>query len=114
MVSNQTIGPTFTFQAIDIPNPPPNYKLPNDLSKIAGLYSIICLKKDMLVEIYCKNHDIADDIVNRVDRLFKASTTYFNKKSIMCILFSNKIIGALTRIFFHYCTHEIEKRMDIT
>ena len=65
MVFNQT----FTFQAIDVPNPscPPNYKLPNVPSKTTGLYSIICLEKDMLVKICGGNHDISNGIINGAD-----------------------------------------------
>jgi hypothetical protein len=110
-VFNDTIGPTFTFQATDIPNSscPPNFKLPNDPSKTAGLYSMIHLKNDMLVELCAGNYDVSDGLVNGADGIFKGSTTYSNK-SIMWILFFNSKVGSLTREkSVHFYTIEIEK-----
>jgi hypothetical protein len=63
-----------------------SYKLSNDLSKIIGLYSTINIKKDMLVEFCADNYATSNGLVNGVDGIFKASTTYC-EKTIIWIMF---------------------------
>ncbi len=80
-----TLGPTFIFKTMDINHQscPPSYKLSNDLSKTIGLHSIINKKKDMLVELCVDNYATSNGLVNGVDDIFKASTTYCEKNHYM-------------------------------
>jgi len=86
----KTLGPTFIFNAMDISHQscPPFYKFSNDLSKIVGLYFIINIKKDMLVELCVNNYATSNGLVNGADHIFKASTTYC-EKTIIWIMFQN-------------------------
>jgi hypothetical protein len=62
---------------------PSSYKLSNDPSKTIGLHFIINIKKDMLVELCASNYATFDNLVNGVDSIFKASTTYCEKNYYM-------------------------------
>jgi hypothetical protein len=64
----------------------PSYKLSNDLSKTLGLHSTINIKKDMLVESCVGNYATFNGLLNGVDGIFKASTTYC-EKTIIWIMF---------------------------
>jgi hypothetical protein len=50
----------------------------------------------MLVELCVGNYATFDGLVNGVDGIFKASTTYC-EKTIIWIMFQNSKIGTLTR-----------------
>jgi hypothetical protein len=65
---------------------PPSYKLSNDLSKTSGLHSTINIKIYMLVESCVGNYATFNGLVNGVDNIFKASTTYC-EKIIIWIMF---------------------------
>jgi hypothetical protein len=74
----------FIFKAMEINHQscPPSYKLSNDLNKIVGLHSIIHIKNNMLVELCANNCATSNGLVNGVDGIFKASTTYCEKTII--------------------------------
>jgi len=65
---------------------PPFYKLSNDSSKTTGLHSTICIKKDTLIKLCVDNYATSYGLVNGVDGIFKASTTYC-EKTIIWIMF---------------------------
>jgi hypothetical protein len=65
---------------------PPSYKLSNDPSKIASLHSTINILKYMLVELCAGNYATFDGIMNGINGIFKASTTYC-EKTIIWIMF---------------------------
>jgi hypothetical protein len=50
----------------------------------------------MLIELCVGNYAMYDGLVNGVNGIFKASTTYYGK-SIIWIMFQNSKIGTLTR-----------------
>jgi len=104
-----TLGPTFFFKAMDINHQSclPFYKLSNDLNKITSLHFIIQIRKDMLVELCASNHTTYDGLVNGVDGIFKASTTYCNK-IIIRIMFQNFKIRTLTKGKYNHYYHNIE------
>ncbi len=52
------------------------------LGKIVGFHSIIHINKYMLVELCVDNYATFDGLVNGVDDIFKASTTYCEKTII--------------------------------
>jgi hypothetical protein len=81
-VFTNTLGPTYIFKAMDINHQscPPSYKLSNDPSKIASLHFTIQIKKIVLVELCAGNYAMYDGLVNGVDDIFKASTTYCDLK----------------------------------
>jgi len=87
----------------------PSYKLSNDPTKIAGLHLRIQIKKDMLVELCVSNHATYDGLVNGVDDIFKASTTYCNK-TIIWIIFQNFKIGTLIRKKYKHYYNNIESK----
>ncbi len=78
-----TLGSTFIFKAIDINHQscPPFYKLLNDANKIIGLHFTIQIFKKMLVEFCVGNYATYDGLVDGLDGIFKASTTYCDKTS---------------------------------
>jgi hypothetical protein len=73
-----TLGPTIIFKAMDINHQSclSFHKFSNDLSKIVGLHSTIHIEIYMLVELRVDNYATSDGLVNGVDDIFKASTTY--------------------------------------
>ncbi len=60
----------------------PFYKLSNDSSKISSLHLLIHFKIDMLIELCVSNYATSNGLVNGIDNIFKASTTY-NEKIII-------------------------------
>jgi hypothetical protein len=58
---------------------PPSYKLSNDPNKTTSLHSTIHILKNMLVELCVGNYATFDGVVNGIDDIFKASTTYSDK-----------------------------------
>jgi len=80
-VFNKTYGPTFNFEAINIHHHsyPSSYKLPDDSNKIAGLYIIIHIKQNMVVELWTRNYAKYDGLVNGANGEFKTSTSYITK-----------------------------------
>jgi hypothetical protein len=70
----------------------------NDLSKITSLHYIIHIKEYILIELCASNYATFDGLVNGVHNIFKTSTTY-NKKIIIWIMFQNFKIKILIRIF---------------
>jgi len=99
----------FTFKAMDINHQSctPSYKLSNDLSKNVGLHFTINIKKDMLVELCVGNYATFDSLVNGIDGIFKASTTYC-EKIILWIMFQNSKIGTVIREKYnHYYDNNI-------
>ncbi len=84
----------FIFKAMDINHQscPPSYKLSNDPSKIMDLHFTIHIKKYVLVELCANNYATYDGLVNGINGIFKASTTYC-EKTIMWIMFQNSKIG---------------------
>ncbi len=88
IVFTNTLGPTFIFKTMDINHQscPPSYKLSNDPSKIASLHSTINILKYMLVELCAGNYATFDGIMNGINGIFKASTTYC-EKTIIWIMF---------------------------
>jgi len=56
---------------------------------------VIQIKKDMLVELCASNHATYDALVNRVDGIFKTSTTHYDK-IIIWIMFQNSKIKTLS------------------
>jgi hypothetical protein len=64
----------------------------------------------MLVELCVSNYATSDSLVNEVDDIFKASTTYC-EKTIIWIMFQNFKIGTLTRkIYNHYHDNNIDSK----
>jgi hypothetical protein len=105
-----TLGPMFIFKTTDINHQscPPSCKLSNDLNRTAGLHFTICIKKDMLIELCVSNYATFDGLVNAVDGIFKASTTYC-EKTIIWIMFQKIIIGTSKRKkYSHYYDNNIE------
>jgi len=88
IVFTNTLGPTFIFKTMDINHQscPPSYKLSNDPSKIASLHSTINILKYMLVELCAGNYATFDGLMNGINGIFKASTTYC-EKTIIWIMF---------------------------
>ncbi len=85
-VFTNTLGLTFISKIMDINHQScwPSYKYLNDLSKIASLHFTIHIKKeDMLVELCVGNYVTFDGLVNAIDGIFKASTTYCEKNHYM-------------------------------
>jgi hypothetical protein len=76
IASNKTIDATFNLKATNIHHHsyPTSYKLLDDVSKIVSLYTIICIKQNMLVELCAKNYATTNGLVNRVNGIFKTST----------------------------------------
>jgi len=107
-----TLGPTFIFKVMDINHQscPPSYKLSNDSSKIVGLHSTINIKKDMSVELCVSNYATSDGFKNGIDGIFKTSTTYCEKKTIIWIMFDNFKIGTLTREKYDHYYNNIESK----
>jgi hypothetical protein len=70
---------TFIFKVLDINHQscPPFYKLSNDLSQIAYFHFMIYIY--MLVELFVIKYTTFNGLVNGVDGIFKASTTYCEK-----------------------------------
>ncbi len=104
--------PTFIFKAINNNHQscPPFYKFSNDLSKTMGLHSTINIKIYMLVELCVGNYATSNGLVNGVDGIFKASTTYC-KKTIIWIMFQISKIGTLTRKKYnHYYDNNIDSK----
>jgi phosphopantetheine adenylyltransferase len=65
-----------------------------------------------LVELCASNYATFDGIVNGVDDIFKASTTYC-EKTIIWIMFQNFKIGTLTREKYnHYYDNNIESNCN--
>jgi len=93
-VLNNTYGPTFNFEAIDIHHHscPSSYKLSNDPSKTISLHTTIHIKQDMVVELCARNHATYDGLINGANGVFKTSISYHNK-TIVRILFPNQKIG---------------------
>jgi hypothetical protein len=85
---------------INHPSCPPCYKLSNDPNKTIGLYSTIYIYI-MLVELCVGDYATLDGLMNEVDDIFKASTTYC-EKTIIWIMFQNFKIGTLTREKHNY------------
>jgi hypothetical protein len=83
---------------------PPSYKLSNDPNKIIGLHFTINIQKDMLVKLCAGDYATLDGLMNEVDGIFKASTTYC-EKTIIWIMFHNFKIGTLTRGKYNYYYH---------
>jgi len=85
------LHPKFIFKTMDINHQscPPSYKLSNDLSKIIGLHFTIQIKN-------VGNYAMYDGLVNEVDDIFKASTTYCDK-TIIWVMFQILKIGILIR-----------------
>jgi len=75
---------------------PPSYKPSNDPSKNVGLHFIININIYMLVELCVGNYATFDGLVNGVNDIFKASTTYC-EKTIIWIMFQNFKIGTLIK-----------------
>ncbi len=98
IASNKTIDTTFNSKATNIHHHshPTSYKLLDDPSKIISLYIIICIKQNMLVELCAKNYAIIDGLVNRVNGIFKTSTSYRNKTMIW-ISFPNPKIKMIAK-----------------
>jgi hypothetical protein len=72
-----------------------------------GLHSTIHIKRNMLVELCVGNYATYDGVVNGVDDIFKASTTYCGK---IIIWIQNFKIGILTREKYnHYYNNNIEQ-----
>jgi hypothetical protein len=65
----------------------PFFKLSNDLSKIVDLLFTIHILKNTPVELCANNYVIFDDLVNKIDGMFKETKTY-NRKTIIQIMFS--------------------------
>jgi hypothetical protein len=61
---------------------PSFYKLSNDPNKTMGLHSTINIKIYMLVELSVHNYAKFDGLMNGVNGIFKASTTYCEKTII--------------------------------
>jgi hypothetical protein len=89
-VFNNTCGPTFNFEAINIHHHscPSSYKLSNDPNKTTGLHTTIHIKQDMVIELCVGNYATYDGLVKGADGVFKTSTFYHNK-TIVWILFPN-------------------------
>jgi hypothetical protein len=73
----------------------PFYKVSNYLSKISSSHLLIHLKIDLLVEL-CVSNYATNGLVNGIDDIFKASTTYNEKIIIWILIFQNFKIGSLT------------------
>jgi hypothetical protein len=93
-VFNNTYGPTFNFEAIDIHHHSclSSYKLSNDPNKTTGLHTTIRIKQDMIVELCPRNYATYDGLDNGANGVLKTSTFYHNK-TIVWILFPNQKIG---------------------
>ncbi len=91
---NNTYGPTFNFDAIDIHHYscPSSYKLSNDPNKSTCLHITIRVKQDIVVELCAGNYVTYDGLVNGANGVFKTSTFYHNK-TIVWIFFPNQKIG---------------------
>jgi hypothetical protein len=61
----------------------------------------------MLVELCASNHGTYDGLVNGVDGIFKASTTYCDK-TIIRIMFQISKIRTLTKGKYSHYYHNIE------
>jgi hypothetical protein len=80
------------------------------LGKIVGLHFTVHINIYMLVELCVDNYATFDGLVNGVDGIFKAWTTYC-EKTIIWIMFQNFLIGTLTRkIYSHYYDNNIESK----
>jgi len=68
----------FIFKTMDINHQscPPSYKLSNDSGIISSLRFTINILKNMLVELCVGNYATYNGLVNGVDGIFLASTTY--------------------------------------
>jgi hypothetical protein len=71
----------FIFKTMEInyQSCPPAYKLSNDPNRIVDLCFKINIKKYMLVELCVGNYATFNGLVNGVNGIFKASTTYCEK-----------------------------------
>ncbi len=98
IASNKTINTTFNLKATNIYHHPypTSYKLLDDLSKIVSLYTIICIKQNMLIELCAKNYATTNGLVNTINGIFKTSTSYHNK-TIIWISFSNPKIKIVAK-----------------
>jgi len=108
-VFTNTLGPTFIFEAMEINHQscPSFYKFSNDLSKTIGLHSTINININMLVELCVGNYATSNGLLNGVNGIFKASTTY-REKTIIWIMFQNSKIRTLTKEKYnHYYDNNI-------
>jgi len=107
-----TLGLMFIFKAMDINHQscPPSYKVSNDLSIIASFHSTININIYMLVELCASNYATFDGLVNGINGIFKALTTYC-EKIIIWIMSQNFKIRTLTREKYnHYNDNNIESK----
>jgi hypothetical protein len=78
-----------------------------------GLHFTINKKKDMLIELCVGNYVTSNGLVNGVDDIFKASTTYC-EETIIWIMFQNSKIRTLTREkYSHYYDNNIDSKWTL-